>query len=79
MHGLCVLLEAKAALGDAGGEAEVWQRGCDDVEGGEGGICGLGEKREDFGGFEEGAGPAVEEEERDGIGSGRAGVEKVDV
>lgn len=52
--GFGVLREGKAAFGNGGREAVVWEGGGDDVEGRGG---GRGEEREDLGDFEEGTGP----------------------
>ena len=71
-----------AGVGGAIGEAEAGEGRDDDVEG-IGGIAamggGVGEEGDDVEEFEEGTGPAVSEDEREGRGPLAFGVEEVDV
>lgn len=75
-EGLHQLVEHGGGLGrrepgvfGGGGEAEAGERRRNDVEGSLGGGGGFGEQREELLDLEEGAGPAVDEDERDGIGA----------
>jgi hypothetical protein len=67
---LGVLVNGEGLFGAAGAEAEVDQRGGDDVEGGGTRVAG-DEQREDFADFNEGAGPVEGEFERGGGELGR--------
>lgn len=62
-----------------GGEAVPGEVGGDDVEGGLGGGGGVGEGVDDFLPFETGRGPAVEEEDGDGVFAVAAFVDEVEV
>ena len=62
MTRLGVLCDGEAAFLTAGAEGVVGKRGDDDVEGGLGWGGGVGQGVDYFGAFEEGAGPAVDEE-----------------
>lgn len=61
-----------------GGEAVAGEVGGDDVEGGLGGVGGVGEGEDDFFPLEAGGGPAVEEEDGDGVFAGAALVDEVE-
>nr|POE65110.1 hypothetical protein CFP56_34778 [Quercus suber] len=79
VRGFRVLVQGEAALRDALAEAEVRQRQHDDVEGRVGAAVAGGERAQDGRAFEEAAGPAVDEEQRDRVGHGGLLVEEVDV
>src|SRR5215211_1437402 len=70
-----------AGLGGGAGEAEAGQRGDDQVEG-VGGVGPVGPGVGEGGGqvqvFQEGVGPAVGQDQREGVGLGRAEVREVD-
>jgi hypothetical protein len=74
-------VDVEARLGRRPGEAVAGHRGDDDVEG-VGRVAavggGIGERAEDVEEFDEGAGPAVGQEERGRVGIRRADVEEVE-
>lgn len=77
VQGFGVLGEAEGCFCCAARPAEVWERWGNEVEGYVGG--GLVDCAEEFGCFEVGAGPAVDEEEGDCVGGGGGLVQEVNV
>lgn len=77
--GLGVLAQRKAAARRALAPCEIWQGGGDDVEGDVGGVGAVLERGEHFGYFDVASGPAVDEQEGDGVGVWGGLVQVVDV
>lgn len=75
-HGGDLLGRESGVLG-GGGKAEAGEGRCDDVERLVFRRGGFGEEREDIFDLEEGAGPAVDEEQWDGVLTGRAVVDEM--